>query len=66
MRHMKKIIIIVLVLAIASLYLFAFNMKASSMVDTNLRAYSSEDFMDANGLTNTNRLVAAMMISNYI
>lgn len=59
MRHMKKIIIIVLVLAIASLYLFAFNMKASSMVDTNLRAYSSEDFMDANGLTNTNRLVAA-------
>lgn len=59
MKHMKKIIIIVLILAVASLYLFAFNMKASSMVETEVRPYSSENFIDANGLTNTNRLVAS-------
>ncbi len=59
MKHMKKIIIIVLILAVASIYLFAFNMKASSMVETQVRAYNPENFTDASGLTDTSRLVAS-------
>ena len=59
MKHMKKIIIIVLVIAIALTYVFTFNMKASSKVETQLRAYDPNQFTDANTLTNTNRLVAA-------
>jgi hypothetical protein len=56
--NLKKIIIIVLILSAASLYIFAFNMKASTLSDPNLIAFSKDNFIDSKTLTETNKLVA--------
>lgn len=55
----KKIIIIVLILGAISLFLFAFNMKASEMITNEVQSFDSENFTDATFLTNQNRLVSS-------
>ncbi|BCR36822.1 DUF5696 domain-containing protein [Mariniplasma anaerobium] len=57
--NIKKIVIVILILGIGALYLFAFNMKSSEMITSEVRAFDSENFTDASGLFNQNRLVAS-------
>ena len=56
---MKKIIALILIIGIVVTYIFAFNMKASSMIEHQVRAYDPSNFTDANDLSNINRLVAS-------
>lgn len=58
MKHLKKIIIVILITGVISLYLFGFNMKPSSRVETQVRSFDANGFTDANELTNTNSMVA--------
>ncbi|MCR3905422.1 MAG: DUF5696 domain-containing protein [Tenericutes bacterium] len=55
---LKRIIILVLILSAVSLYIFAFNMNASTLSDPNLISFSKDNFVDSNELTETNKLVA--------
>ncbi len=54
----KKIMIIILILGIGAIYLFAFNMKASNMISSDVRPFDKEGFVDASELTTTNKLIA--------
>lgn len=55
---LKRIIIIVLLLSVLSLYIFAFKMNASASIDSDLIPFNKEGFVDANELTDANKLVA--------
>ncbi len=57
--NLKKIIIITLILGALSLYIFAFNMKASESLNYQLLNYDASEFTEANELTNTEKLVAS-------
>jgi len=56
---MKKIIALILIIGIITTYIFAFNMKASAMVEHQVRAYDPNNFTDSNELLNPNKLVAS-------
>jgi hypothetical protein len=56
---MKKIIMITLIVGAISSYLFLFNMKKQSIPEVNKIAYSTEGFVDATNLSNTNNLVSS-------
>lgn len=55
---LKRIIIIVLLLSVLSLYVFGFKMSASQTINSDLIEFSKEGFVDSKELSNTNRLVA--------
>lgn len=56
---MKKIMAIVLLVGAVTAYLLLFNMKKSDIPSVERIAYSTEGFVDASTLSNTNRLVAS-------
>ncbi|MDO9629871.1 MAG: DUF5696 domain-containing protein, partial [Acholeplasmataceae bacterium] len=55
---LKRIIIIVLLLSVLSLYAFGFKMKTSAASQNELISFSKEGFVDSSLLTETNQLVA--------
>ena len=54
----RRIVIIVLVLSLISLYVFAFKMQASEKGESTLISFDKDGFVDSNLLTDTNKLVA--------
>jgi len=56
---LKKTIIIACLLLIGFLYIALFNMRASSVSATELIEFSTEGFVDADTLNNTNKLVVS-------
>ena len=55
----NRIIILILLLITGSVYLFAFNMGASSIPGIELMPFSQDGFVDSESLSNTNSLAAS-------
>lgn len=56
---LRRIIILVLILSVLGLYIFAFNMKESTLDESQLITFDKEGFVDSNLLTDINKLVAS-------
>lgn len=59
MKHIKRLVIFIMIAAIASLYFLLGNHDASDIEAIEKIAYSSDGFIDAATLTDTNKLVAS-------
>jgi len=55
---LKRIIFLILILSVLALYIFAFNLNKSQVIDAALIPFDQEGFVDSNSLSNTNKLVA--------
>lgn len=59
MKHIKRLVIFIMIAAIASLYFLLGNHDVSDIKVIDKIAYSSDGFVDASTLSNTNKLVAS-------
>jgi len=59
MMNRNRYIILALIITVALLYVFAFNMKPTTLLETELISFSKDDFVDSELLSDTNKLVTS-------